>query len=202
MRQSFVGFLEESRRSSRRIESTKEDGEPAAEEDVHEAPWQTAADLGKLVLNVTAQTTAAPAPHEKMVMGAVIIWTVIISIIALVNMTQLARELIVGVCVNVNLLFFYGAPLFSIAKVLKERNSASIYIWTMVTNTANGCFWTAYGFAVQDPFIYVPNGLGALLGFAQVILVVLFPRKPQDDIENGTTELTTQHDQSVNEDKI
>ena len=202
MRQSFVGFLEESRRSSRRIESTKEDGEPAAEEDVHEAPWQTAADLGKLVLNVTAQTTAAPAPHEKMVMGAVIIWTVIISIIALVNMTQLARELIVGVCVNVNLLFFYGAPLFSIAKVLKERNSASIYIWTMVTNTANGCFWTAYGFAVQDPFIYVPNGLGALLGFAQVILVVLFPRNTQDEIENGTTELTTQHDQSVNEDKI
>jgi hypothetical protein len=202
MRQSFVGFLEESRRSSRRIESTKEDGEPAAEEDVHEAPWQTAADLGKLVLNVTAQTTAAPAPHEKMVMGAVIIWTVIISIIALVNMTQLARELIVGVCVNVNLLFFYGAPLFSIAKVLKERNSASIHIWTMVTNTANGCFWTAYGFAVQDPFIYVPNGLGALLGFAQVILVVLFPRNTQDEIENGTTELTTQHDQSVNEDKI
>ena len=202
MRQSFVGFLEESRRSSRRIESTKEDGEPAAEEDVHEAPWQTAADLGKLVLNVTAQTTAAPAPHEQMVMGAVIIWTVIISIISLVDMTQLARELIVGVCVNVNLLFFYGAPLSSIAQVLKERNSASIHIWTMVTNTANCCFWSAYGVALLDPIIYVPNGLGASLGFAQVVLVMLFPRNTQDEIENGTTEPSTQYEVPEKEGKI
>ena len=151
---------------------------------------------------MTAKKTRAPAPHEHMVMGAVIIWTVIFSIIALVDMTQRTRELIVGVCFNVNLLFFYGAPLSSIAQVLKERNSASIHIWTMVTNTANCCFWSAYGVALLDPIIYVPNGLGASLGFAQVVLVMLFPRNTQDEIENGTTELTTQHEQPAIEDKI
>jgi uncharacterized protein with PQ loop repeat len=196
MRRSFVGFLKEEprRRSSMMMESTKEGEEPAAED--------YAVDLEKLVLNVTAKKTKSPAPHEYMVMGAVIIWTVIFSIIALVDMTQRTRELIVGVCFNVNLLFFYGAPLSSIAQVLKERNSASIHIWTMVTNTANCCFWSAYGVALLDPIIYVPNVLGALLGFAQVALVVLFPRNTQDEIENGTTEPSTQYEVPEKEGKI
>ena len=72
----------------------------------------------------------------------------------------------------------------------------------MVTNTANCCFWSAYGVALLDPIIYVPNVLGALLGFAQVALVVLFPRNTQDEIENGTTEPSTQYEVPEKEGKI
>jgi uncharacterized protein with PQ loop repeat len=84
---------------------------------------------------------------------------------------------IVGYCVNVNLFFFYGAPLISIVKVLKERNSAPIHLGTMITNTLNSTFWTAYGFAILDGFIFIPNGIGAMLGFVQIVLVALLPRK-------------------------
>ena len=183
----------------------EEGEEPAVERnmDIH-APWHSAVDLEKLVLNVTAQTTTtsittrtAPASHEQMVMGNILFWTVIIAIISLVDMTQRTRELIVGVCGNINLLFFYAAPLSTIAQVLKERNSASIHIWTMVTNTANGCLWTSYGLTLQDPIVYVPSGLGALLSFVQVVLVILLPRKTRDEIENGTTKLTKQCEQSA-----
>jgi hypothetical protein len=85
--------------------------------------------------------------------------------------------MVVGIIVNLNLAFFYAAPLFTIFRVLKTRNSVSIHIRTMVTNTLNGSFWTAYGLAVQDPFIWVPNGLGAILGVIQFCLCVLFPRR-------------------------
>ena len=182
----------------------KEGEEPAVERnmDIH-APRQSAVDLEKLVLTVTAQTTTmAPTSHEQMVIGNVIIWTVIISIISLVDMTQRTRELIVGVIANINQLFFYGAPLSTIAQVLKERNSASIHIWTMVTNTANCCFWASYGLALQDPIVYVASGLGALLSFVQIVLVISFPRKTQDEIENGTSKLTRQDEQSVKEDMV
>jgi uncharacterized protein with PQ loop repeat len=145
---------------------------------------RSSADLATLVLQVTAQTTPAPAPHERVVMFIVLVWTIIISVVALgQNLPSRTKELIVGVCANINLFFFYGAPLSVIFKVLKERNSASIHLWTMTTNTANGAFWTAYGIAINDVFLYVPNGIGALLGVGQIILVVLFPRKDATSLE-------------------
>jgi len=59
---------------------------------------------------------------------------------------------------------------------MTARNAASIHIPTMMTNTANGVFWTAYGLAVMDGFVFVPNGLGAILGFIQMTLCCIFPR--------------------------
>mmetsp|Transcript_20332 Transcript_20332/g.33659 ORF Transcript_20332/g.33659 Transcript_20332/m.33659 type:complete len:333 (+) Transcript_20332:25-1023(+) len=197
MRQSFVGFLESNnnkntitakqRKKLEQIslhtidqETDMEREQPQQHKEEEEADtntWQTATDLGSLVLQVTTQQTPAPAPHEKVVLGMIFIWTVILCLIALADFESRTRELIIGICVNINLFFFYGAPLSTIFTVLKERNSASIHIWTMATNTANGSFWTAYGIAVLDPFIYIPNGLGAMLGVVQIILSVLFPRK-------------------------
>lgn len=151
----------------------------AVDEDL-QTPWQVATDWGAVVLNVTAQSTPAPAPHETMVMMIVIVWTVIVGIVGLANLTASTSELVVGICVNINLFFFYGAPLSSFITVCRDRNSASIHIWTMITNTLNSCFWTAYGLAIGDPFIYVPNGIGAGLGFVQAALVLLFPRNVPD----------------------
>lgn len=44
-------------------------------------------------------------------------------------------------------------------------------------NTANACFWTAFGFGILDWFIIVPNGLGAILGFIQMFLRLVVPSK-------------------------
>lgn len=172
MRRSFVNFLESSRRSSNVQHST----EVIHQEHDHNA-WQKAKDLGKIVLQVTSQQTRAPAGQEKLVLGMVIIWLSVISAICFADWDTNTRQMVVGVIVNCNLLFFYGAPLSTILRVLKTRNSASIHIWTMVTNTLNGSFWTAYGLAVYDPFIWVSNGLGALLGVIQFFLCILFPRR-------------------------
>jgi hypothetical protein len=60
--------------------------------------------------------------------------------------------------------------------VLKTKNSSTIHIPTIFTNTANGVFWAAYGVAILDPFIAVPNALGAGLGVIQHLLCMMFPR--------------------------
>ena len=117
-------------------------------------------------------------------MCIVVIWTVIVSVVAFAHVTAKTRELIVGFAVNINLLFFYGAPFSSIVQVLKERNSESIHIGTMITNSLNGIFWMAYGLAVADPFIIVPNGIGVFLGVVQGVLVLLLPRHVT--AENGS----------------
>jgi uncharacterized protein with PQ loop repeat len=92
-------------------------------------------------------------------------------------LTAKARELVVGITVNINVIFFYGAPLSSILTVLRTKSTATIHIPTLITNTANGAFWCAYGVAVLDPFIAVPNGVGAALGGVQAMLFVLFGAK-------------------------
>ena len=183
IRKSIVHYLEHEEETKSqlfcKVDGTNDDNciEGTAKEQ-NQPSWKSATDWGTIVLNVTAQITPAPAPHETMVIVIVIIWTAIVGIVGLVNSLPMStRELIVGISVNINLCFFYGAPLSSIAQVCRDRTSESIHIATMVTNILNSCFWTIYGIAILDAFIYVPNGLGAILGFLQVGMVLLFPRK-------------------------
>jgi solute carrier family 50 protein (sugar transporter) len=159
-----------------------------------------ALDYAKIVWDVTSQTTPAPAPHENMVIGMVVIWMAIISLISFAStFSDKTIEVIAGTCVNLNLVFFYGAPLSTIWTVLRTRSSASVHIPTMLTNTANGAFWFAYGLAVMDPFVAVPNGLGAGLGVAQFFLCVMFPRRHEQtssEEDNNNNNIGDQQQQS------
>jgi len=117
------------------------------------------------------------ANHEKAVILMVLSWTTVTSIIVFSkSLSKDVKQLIVGLTVNANLVFFYGAPLSTIWSVFRTGSSSSIHLPTMVTNTLNGVFWCAYGFAVMDLFILIPNGLGALLGFVQLCLRLAFPQ--------------------------
>jgi len=128
-------------------------------------------------LAVGSFTKNAPAKHEQIVLGIVILWTIVISIISFgTNLEPSDRESIVGVVANINLLFFYGAPLSAIWTVLQTRNSSSIHIPTMITATVNGTFWGAFGFAIMDYYMFIPNGIGVMLGVVQMLLCFIFPR--------------------------
>jgi solute carrier family 50 protein (sugar transporter) len=191
MRKSFVSFLQEQDFESQRnikaappatscadvviLENSTSEPQPPT---TTTTATTTVTDWAKVVWNVTSQSTPAPTPHEHLVMAMVLLWTAVMSLICYAqSFSSNTRELIVGVVVNLNLVFFYGAPLSSIYTVLSTKTSASIHVPTMSTNTLNGIFWTAYGLAILDPFIYVPNGLGAVLGAVQILLCVIFPRR-------------------------
>ena len=135
-------------------------------------------DYANFVWDVTAQKTPAPASHELMVIGISSFWLVVFTVVVftegILDFEQ--RCLIVGILVNLNLIFFYGAPLSKIAIVLETRCSKLIHIPTMIFSLANGALWFIYGIAVGDLFIAVPNGLGAFLGLVQVAMVIIFPR--------------------------
>jgi solute carrier family 50 protein (sugar transporter) len=193
MKKSFAVSLE----TSSRLGDSENLSVPQTGDSNQETPQEgkTGGPLQKLT-EVTAPTTKqAPAPQETIMLVMVLIWLTTISLISLADISQSTKELIVGCVVNVNLVFFYGAPLSTIRTVLQTRNSASIHLLTMATNTANGAFWGAYGLAVLDPFVYVPNGLGAALGVVQIFLVLTFPRIPLEQqivahgLDEGSSEM-------------
>jgi hypothetical protein len=119
-----------------------------------------------------------PPTHDYRVMAMALLWIIIFSILGFGEfITPYGRELIVGVTTNLCLVFFYGAPLSSIAIVLRTHNTATLHVPTMFTNTASSVFWGIYGLAVMDFFVMVPNLLGACLGLAQIALYLTYPRQ-------------------------
>mmetsp|Transcript_1694 Transcript_1694/g.3385 ORF Transcript_1694/g.3385 Transcript_1694/m.3385 type:complete len:323 (-) Transcript_1694:125-1093(-) len=189
MRSSFVHLLDSNRRSfalpsngERRVlggDLDKEEEEKEEEDNItnQSSQVQTFSNLRKMALDITIQKSEAPAPHEKVVVGVVTIWLAVISLLSFLKLNIEQWKLAVGLIVNINLCFFYGAPLSTIFTVLKRRDSSSIHRWTMLTNTMNSCFWTAFGFGIMDWFIIVPNGLGAILSFIQIFLRIVVPSR-------------------------
>jgi hypothetical protein len=136
----------------------------------------------QIVTKVNAPAMIPPVYHERLLLSNAIVWLIVVAIISFATAFDTrTKELIVGIVVNLNLVVFYAAPLSVIYTVVSQRNSASIHICTMITNTLNGTFWAVYGLAVVDPFIYVTNGLGAILGVVQIVLCLLFPRKIDEE---------------------
>jgi len=175
MKSEYVNLSEERGKKYHARENSEADHNTSQEE----------IDVDNMMLQVAAKQKEAPAAHEKMVVVIVVLWTAIIAGISFADIAQDTREFIVGLVVNFNLLFFYGAPLSTIFTVLKTRNSVSIHIPLMLTATANGFFWAVFGFAVMDYFIFIPNGIGTILGVVQILLCSIFPRNLAESSATG-----------------
>lgn len=52
---------------------------------------------------------------------------------------------------------YYVLPLSTVATVLKDRDSSSLYWPLSLMNVINGCLWFAYGLAITDFFILLPK---------------------------------------------
>lgn len=83
-----------------------------------------------------------------------------------------------GFTANACLFLYYASPLSTIAEVIRTKSAETLY-WPMVlANGINGGSWTAYGAFLREPFVFVPNGAGALLAIIQLLLVCVYGTKP------------------------
>ena len=134
-------------------------------------------DVAKIVWDVAVQNTRGPTAHKTIILGLTTIWATLLSIVCFGrSFTPETKELIIGIGVNLNLVFFYGAPLSTILTVVKTRSCSTIHAPTTYTMFLNGFFWAVFGFAVVDWFIAIPNSLGALLAAVQIVLCLVYPR--------------------------
>jgi solute carrier family 50 protein (sugar transporter) len=160
-----------------RLRGTDREYSMLATETVHEAA-EAVMDYASFVWDIAAQRSPAPASHEMMVLAISTFWLFLITLVVFTQSAwdEATRVLLIGLTVNVNLIFFYGAPLSKIATVLETRSSRLIHVPTMVCSLSNGSLWFVYGIAVGDYFIAVPNGFGTVLGVVQFVLCMIFPR--------------------------
>ncbi|KAB1201137.1 Bidirectional sugar transporter SWEET7 [Morella rubra] len=90
--------------------------------------------------------------------------------------THKERSLIVGIICIVFNVMMYASPLAVMKIVITTKSVEFMPFFLSFASFANGIAWTAYGFIRFDPFIVVPNGVGALFGLAQLILYASFYR--------------------------
>jgi len=115
-------------------------------------------------------------PQDKLMLGVLSLWITILVCVGWLGIGKGREKEIIGIFVNINLLFFYGAPLQTIKTVFVEKCSDSIHTRTMILNCTNAFFWGAYGIAINNPVIYGPNGIGFLLGSLQAVLCCMYPK--------------------------
>jgi hypothetical protein len=60
---------------------------------------------------------------------------------------------------------------------LPTRLSFLKFYYHFPPSTANGFFWTAFGFGVMDWIMIISNGTGAILGFIQMLIWLVIPSR-------------------------
>lgn len=115
-------------------------------------------------------------PQEVLLLRILLFWFVVLIGVGWVGLSFPSQVAVIGIIVNINLLFFYGAPLQTIQRVIVEGSSASIHRPMMRMNWLNTSFWTLYGFVARnDPIIFGPNAIGLVFGLIQGILCCIYP---------------------------
>jgi uncharacterized protein with PQ loop repeat len=100
----------------------------------------------------------------------------------------------IGACIS---LLLMSSPLAQINQVITQKSSAMLPFWFTVAAFCNSATWTAYGYLIiNDPFVFIPNGLGLLSTFVQLSLFVLYPAP----VKATYTSLNTASE-TINEDK-
>ena len=117
-------------------------------------------------------------PQERSLLRLLVIWTIVIVYVGWFLPSSSSRwaSAIVGIVVNLNLIFFYGAPLQTMRTVVATKCSDSIHVPTMFMNLTNTSFWIAYALTRRDVVILLPNMIGLSLGLIQGLLCFWYPR--------------------------
>lgn len=98
--------------------------------------------------------------------------------IALPSSQQNTGRILVAICTNFCTVLYYASPLTTMYVVIKTKDSSSLHPPMLFANLANSMMWLTYGiFALNDPFVYGPNGIGASLAITQLTLSFLYSKK-------------------------
>ncbi|KAJ3264699.1 hypothetical protein HDU77_007715 [Chytriomyces hyalinus] len=122
------------------------------------------------------------APKSRLLTGALLIaFTTLIQIsAATIFISGISHDTAVtalGLVANVVLVSFYGSPLATCVQVVREKDSSSLEFLLAFATAINGILWTSYGFAINNYYVAVPNGVGVLFALAQLVLIRAYPRK-------------------------
>ncbi|PON61101.1 SWEET sugar transporter [Parasponia andersonii] len=127
-------------------------------------------------------------PNRKKIIIAVVIETIFFLIIVFITLqflhTTKDRSLIVGLlCIIFNIIM-YTSPLTVMRMVIRTKSVKYMPFYLSLANFCNGIVWVIFALLKFDPYVLIPNGLGALSGLVQLILYATYYRTTQWDSDD------------------
>ncbi|XP_064648562.1 sugar transporter SWEET1-like [Lineus longissimus] len=113
--------------------------------------------------------------HRQMLIGVLAIFPILMHIRSLTD-PELAKRRLGLYCCSMSVVS-YGSPLSSVSEVIRTKNSGVMSFPLVIANVIVGVEWSLYGVLRQDRFLQVPNMIGTVLGFLQLLLFFRFPMK-------------------------
>ncbi|PHU18979.1 Bidirectional sugar transporter SWEET2a [Capsicum chinense] len=90
------------------------------------------------------------------------------------------RQTFVGYLSVLSLISMFASPLFIINLVIRTRSVEYMPFYLSLATFLMSLSFFAYGMLKQDAFIYVPNGIGGVLGAIQLILYWRYSRPNEE----------------------
>ncbi|XP_024020545.1 bidirectional sugar transporter SWEET2a [Morus notabilis] len=91
------------------------------------------------------------------------------------------RQAFVGYLSVASLISMFASPLFIIKLVIKTRSVEFMPFYLSLSTFLMSLSFFAYGMLKYDGFIYVPNGIGSILGLVQLALYYYFSGTSSED---------------------
>ncbi|KAF7078462.1 hypothetical protein CFC21_082889 [Triticum aestivum] len=91
------------------------------------------------------------------------------------------RRTFVGYLSVASLIFMFASPLSIINLVIRTKSVEYMPFYLSLSMSLMSMSFFAYGALLDDFFIYVPNGIGTILGVIQLLLYAYYSRKGSRD---------------------
>lgn len=137
----------------------------------------------------------APKKEKAKICGYLFVVLSSFSCVALVSLSAFhgnKRKLFCGIAYAVSSIMVYGSPLSVLRLVIKSKSVEYMPFFLSLSVFICSTSWLIFALLGKDPFISVPNGVGALLGAVQLILYAFYRRREfKKDEMNESAEMST-----------
>ncbi|KAI5070990.1 hypothetical protein GOP47_0013241 [Adiantum capillus-veneris] len=122
-------------------------------------------------------------PHKQMVTGAFVAG-VHLSVMAIVVMVKFflkeenVRLRVMGICSSMAAIAMFGSPLSIMGLVICTKSVEYMPFLLSLAFALRTGIWCAYSYAIHDIYLEVTNTIGTALGLVQLILYMIYHRKP------------------------
>ncbi|KAL3500353.1 hypothetical protein ACH5RR_039446 [Cinchona calisaya] len=112
----------------------------------------------------------------------------ILVVVTLLVLHGKKRSMPVGILCLIFNICMYFSPLTVMSRVIKTKSVKYMPFYLSLANFANGSIWFIYAFLKFDPFVLIPNGLGAVSGLLQLALYAYYYRQTNWDDDDKLPE--------------
>ncbi|XP_042483858.1 bidirectional sugar transporter SWEET2a-like [Macadamia integrifolia] len=115
----------------------------------------------------------------------------VLSIFALIVYMSLSvlgspmRQIFVGYLSVASLISMFASPLFIVNLVIRTKSVEFMPFYLSLSTFLMSISFFAYGMLKCDAFIYVPNGIGSVLGAVQLVLYCYYSKTSREDLRES-----------------